>query len=262
MAPNSGSTFLACFESAPKVATGPARPSLTLADTRLWTHYDITDNLLCHVTGTKRVLLFPPEVRCLPARPPAPAQDVANLYVRSSSSPAIVSEAFSADNPFPFSEADLLRFPRLAQVLRTRCVADPCCSQGLVSSTYCLATYYSCRRCVGCARVSISMCGQGSIMSQHSTLRFPSTSSSGIYPTAFSAKLAPAEAKRLLSQDKDLYANRDLILGQQVMPVCLQRICAQACDLAMEARKAISELPQYYQEFYTKKAAMLLSENE
>ena len=27
----------------------------------LWTHYDITDNILCHIQGRKRVLLFPPK---------------------------------------------------------------------------------------------------------------------------------------------------------------------------------------------------------
>ncbi len=46
---------------------------LSSADTSLWTHYDIMDNVLMQVLGTKRVVLFPPA-------------DEAALYVQGSSS--------------------------------------------------------------------------------------------------------------------------------------------------------------------------------
>jgi hypothetical protein len=48
------------------------------SDLKLWTHYDVTDNLLCHLVGHKKVILFPPD-------------QAANLYLptdlNSSSSP-------------------------------------------------------------------------------------------------------------------------------------------------------------------------------
>jgi hypothetical protein len=45
-------------------------------DCQLWTHYDVVDNLLCHIKGRKEVVLFPPT-------------EVGNLYVETSSSNVI-----------------------------------------------------------------------------------------------------------------------------------------------------------------------------
>ncbi len=33
---------------------------VTVGGLRLWTHFDVMDNLLCQVRGTKRVRLWPP----------------------------------------------------------------------------------------------------------------------------------------------------------------------------------------------------------
>ena len=70
-------------------------------DIQLWTHYDITDNLLCHITGKKRVVLFPPS-------------DVNKLYVEGSSSPVL-----DVDHP------DLSRFPRFAKTHAMECILQP-----------------------------------------------------------------------------------------------------------------------------------------
>lgn len=56
---------------------------------QLWTHYDTLDNVLCHIVGTKRVVLFPPS-------------EYNNLYVTGSSSAVL-----NVDSP------DLVRYPRL-----------------------------------------------------------------------------------------------------------------------------------------------------
>jgi hypothetical protein len=40
------------------------RLSLYCVDTgglRLWTHFDVMDNILCQIRGTKRIRLWPPE---------------------------------------------------------------------------------------------------------------------------------------------------------------------------------------------------------
>ncbi|CAG9582647.1 conserved hypothetical protein [Leishmania major strain Friedlin] len=56
---------------------------------QLWTHYDVLDNVLCQIVGTKRVVLFPP-------------REYNNLYVTGSSSAVL-----NVDAP------DLVRYPRL-----------------------------------------------------------------------------------------------------------------------------------------------------
>ena len=73
------------------------------AGCQLWTHYDITNNLLCQLTGTKRVVLYPPH-------------QVRNLYVHTSSSRVI-----DIDNP------DYELFPkfRLAEQHRRECILQP-----------------------------------------------------------------------------------------------------------------------------------------
>jgi hypothetical protein len=66
------------FESFPKLAADFALPAcvpdyvrgeryfgsslrVSSKGTQLWTHYDVMDNLLCNVTGIKRVCLWPPD---------------------------------------------------------------------------------------------------------------------------------------------------------------------------------------------------------
>lgn len=63
-------------------------------DCRLWTHYDVTDNFLFQVTGTKKVLLFHPET-------------VDALYVKTSSS-----------NILDIENADIAQFPYLQDLER------------------------------------------------------------------------------------------------------------------------------------------------
>lgn len=60
------------------------------AGMKLWTHYDVMDNVLCQVVGRKRVVLFPPTEHC-------------NLYLQGSSSPVV-----DIDQP------DLAKWPRFA----------------------------------------------------------------------------------------------------------------------------------------------------
>lgn len=66
------------FDSFPKLAADFALPAcvpdyvrgeryfgsslrVSSKGTQLWTHYDVMDNLLCNVTGIKRVCLWPPD---------------------------------------------------------------------------------------------------------------------------------------------------------------------------------------------------------
>lgn len=91
-------------EIAPAFALPSCLPQETLGDwfhssclrvsgpaTRLWTHYDIMDNVLCSIRGRKRVVFWPPS-------------EADNLYIEGSSSPVI-----DIDNP------DLVRFPKFAR---------------------------------------------------------------------------------------------------------------------------------------------------
>ena len=63
---------------------------MSTSGVQLWTHYDIMDNILCQIVGTKRVVLYPPD-------------QYTNLYMKDS-----VSTVLDIDNP------DLQRFPRFA----------------------------------------------------------------------------------------------------------------------------------------------------
>lgn len=80
---------------------------MSSANIQLWTHYDAVDNLLVHIRGRKRVVLFPPT-------------QATNLYLplapNSSSSPVV-----DIDRP------DLTRFPRFAraQAKALECVLLP-----------------------------------------------------------------------------------------------------------------------------------------
>ncbi|KAM3917390.1 tRNA wybutosine-synthesizing protein 5 isoform 2-T2 [Leptodactylus fuscus] len=64
---------------------------------QLWTHYDVMDNLLIQVTGTKRVVLYSP-------------RDSPYLYLSGDK-----SEVLDVDNP------DLVRYPLYSQARRYEC---------------------------------------------------------------------------------------------------------------------------------------------
>ncbi|XP_036966377.1 tRNA wybutosine-synthesizing protein 5 isoform X2 [Acanthopagrus latus] len=68
---------------------------------QLWTHYDVMDNLLAQVTGTKRVVLFSP-------------QDALHLYLSGDK-----SEVVDIDSP------DLEQFPDFVKAKRYECVLEP-----------------------------------------------------------------------------------------------------------------------------------------
>ncbi|XP_075036199.1 tRNA wybutosine-synthesizing protein 5 isoform X2 [Mixophyes fleayi] len=64
---------------------------------QLWTHYDVMDNLLIQVTGTKRVVLYSP-------------RDAQYLYLSGDK-----SEVLNVDNP------DLVKYPLFSQARRYEC---------------------------------------------------------------------------------------------------------------------------------------------
>ncbi|KAM9850540.1 tRNA wybutosine-synthesizing protein 5 [Aulostomus maculatus] len=68
---------------------------------QLWTHYDVMDNLLAQVTGTKRVVLYSP-------------QDALHLYLSGDK-----SEVLDIDSP------DLKLFPEFVKAVRHECVLLP-----------------------------------------------------------------------------------------------------------------------------------------
>jgi tRNA wybutosine-synthesizing protein 5 len=149
----------------------------------LWTHYDITDNFLCHVTGRKRVVLFPPE-------------DVANLYVETSSSPIL-----------DIDEPDLSRWPRFRYAQPIECVLEP----GDV--LFIPALWFH----------------------NVKTLEF-----------AVSVNLFWRHLPDEFYEQKDLYANKDLPLGESMVQHTIA-VAATAKDI-----------PKYYREFYLRKSMMRL----
>uniref|UniRef100_A0A673B5F5 tRNA wybutosine-synthesizing protein 5 n=1 Tax=Sphaeramia orbicularis TaxID=375764 RepID=A0A673B5F5_9TELE len=68
---------------------------------QLWTHYDVMDNLLAQVTGTKRVVLYSP-------------QDALHLYLSGDK-----SEVLNIDSP------DLDQYPEFMKAKRYECVLEP-----------------------------------------------------------------------------------------------------------------------------------------
>jgi tRNA wybutosine-synthesizing protein 5 len=74
---------------------------ISSADTQLWTHYDVMDNLLFQLHGRKRVTFFPPT-------------DVGYLYMEGSSSKVI-------DIDYP----DLKRFPLFSRARPISCFLEP-----------------------------------------------------------------------------------------------------------------------------------------
>lgn len=71
---------------------------ISSAGIRLWTHYDVMDNVLCNLTGRKHVLLWEPA-------------DADNLYVEGSSSLVI-----------DVAQPDLIRFPKYARARAVPCL--------------------------------------------------------------------------------------------------------------------------------------------
>ena len=83
---------------------------------QMWLHFDIMDNILCQVKGSKRVTLFPPS-------------EVGNLYVKGS-----VSEVIDLDNvsqpQFPLFEkvclVEPLSLPLVGWMTRLRGLVKGC----------------------------------------------------------------------------------------------------------------------------------------
>ena len=71
------------------------------ADMQLWTHYDVMDNFLIQVNGTKRVVLFSPE-------------DALKLYLHGDKSTIV-----DIDN------VDLKRYPKFADAQKFKCILHP-----------------------------------------------------------------------------------------------------------------------------------------
>ncbi|CAF0715070.1 unnamed protein product [Brachionus calyciflorus] len=74
---------------------------ITSSNLRLWTHYDIMDNILIQVSGRKRIILFPPS-------------DIEYLYMKGDKS--LVLEV---DNP------DLEKYPLFTKASRYECELNP-----------------------------------------------------------------------------------------------------------------------------------------
>ena len=68
---------------------------------QIWTHYDIMDNILCQVSGSKRVVLWHPN-------------EIVNLYVKDT-----CSEVLDIDNP------DLSKYPDFPKGRGMECVLNP-----------------------------------------------------------------------------------------------------------------------------------------
>ncbi|RNA01362.1 tRNA wybutosine-synthesizing 5 [Brachionus plicatilis] len=73
---------------------------ISSAGLRLWTHYDIMDNILIQINGKKRVVLFPPS-------------DVDNLYMKGDK-----SQVLEIDNP------DLSKYPLFAHAKKYECILE------------------------------------------------------------------------------------------------------------------------------------------
>jgi len=74
---------------------------ISSADVQLWTHYDIMDNVLVHISGHKKVVLFPPT-------------DALNLYLVGDK-----SQVMNIDDP------DFGEFPKFKDVERYECLLEP-----------------------------------------------------------------------------------------------------------------------------------------
>ena len=68
---------------------------------QIWTHYDIMDNILMHLVGRKRVVLYPPS-------------DALNLYLIGDK-----SEVVDMDNP------DYEKYPKFRNATKYECILEP-----------------------------------------------------------------------------------------------------------------------------------------
>jgi len=74
---------------------------ISSADIQMWTHYDIMDNVLCQISGSKKVVLWAPE-------------ETNNLYIHGSSS-----------NVLDIDKPDLAKFPKFAKANRLEGILNP-----------------------------------------------------------------------------------------------------------------------------------------
>ncbi|XP_057292166.1 tRNA wybutosine-synthesizing protein 5-like [Hydractinia symbiolongicarpus] len=74
---------------------------ISSSNIQLWTHYDVMDNILIHLTGQKKVVLFPPN-------------ELLNLYMNGDKSEII-----------DIDKADLTKYPRYKNVKRYECILQP-----------------------------------------------------------------------------------------------------------------------------------------
>eukprot|EP00455_Lapot_gusevi_P051340 TRINITY_DN7628_c0_g1_i2.p1 TRINITY_DN7628_c0_g1~~TRINITY_DN7628_c0_g1_i2.p1 ORF type:complete len:314 (+),score=46.33 TRINITY_DN7628_c0_g1_i2:81-1022(+) len=151
---------------------------------RLWTHYDIPDNFLIHVTGRKRVVLFPPS-------------DAPFLYLQSSSS-------YITDIDHP----DLHLYPKFQHAHPIQCQLEP-----------------------------------GDI------LFLPALWFHHVVATDFSVSVNVFwhHLEEEMYDSRDLYGNRDLVMGQTAM------------EAADAARQALAGLPPYYADFYRLRATEIIN---
>jgi tRNA wybutosine-synthesizing protein 5 len=159
----------------------------------LWTHYDISENFLCHLAGSKRVVFFPPN-------------QANNLYIStaidSSSSPVI-----NIDQP------DLLRFPLFS-------AAQQAASQV--------------------------------ILVPGDVLFIPSLWFHNVRALDFSCSINLFWRDLAVEQyeAKDLYGNRDLMIGKNIV--------AAATNLKQLLDS--TTLPSKYKDFYRNKALTIIQE--
>lgn len=90
-------------------------------DTQMWTHYDIMDNILCEISGRKRVVMYSPE-------------QVSYLYVNGST-----SHVLDIDNP------DYRKFPKFSKARPLEFILEPGACHAYIH-TY-IHSLPSCRVC-------------------------------------------------------------------------------------------------------------------
>lgn len=92
----------ACAATITPERTHSSALRISSKEIRMWTHYDVMDNILCQVVGSKKVTLWAPE-------------EIRHLYFYGTSSSAVLD----IENP------DLDRFPLFAKANKIECVLHP-----------------------------------------------------------------------------------------------------------------------------------------